>query len=83
MGALAGIAPCLLSAPARRLVRMPPTPAPSGSVRSAAVVNAEIRALWADRGDPRVRLTREDRARYERLYAEWADAVRAGVVEAA
>lgn len=58
---------------------MSPTP-PPGSVRSAAVVNEEIRALWAD---PRVRLSREGRARYERLVTEWADAVRDEVVEAA
>jgi hypothetical protein len=55
----------------------------SGSVRSAAVVNEEIRALWGDRGDPRVQLVGEARDRYERLYAEWAAAVRAEVVEAA
>lgn len=57
----------------------PDTPSP-GSARSAAVVNAEIRAL---RGDPRVRLTGVDRARYEQLVAEWAEAVRADIVEAA
>jgi hypothetical protein len=43
-------------------------------------VNEEIRALWQD---PRVRLSREGRARLELLYAEWAAAVRAEVVEAA
>jgi len=59
---------------------MPLTPPVCGSTRSAAVVNADIRALWAD---PRVRLTGEGRAALERLYAEWADAVRAEVVEAA
>jgi hypothetical protein len=58
---------------------MPSNPS-CGSVRSAAVVNEEIRALWQD---PRVRLTREGRARLERLYAEWADAVQAEIVEAA
>ncbi len=57
----------------------PNSPGP-GSVRSAAVVTAAIRALWAD---PRVRLTGEGRAALERLYAEWADAVRAEMVEAA
>jgi hypothetical protein len=57
----------------------PDSPSP-GSVRSAAVVNEEIRALW---GDPRVQLTGEVRARYEQLYAEWAAAVRAEIVEAA
>jgi hypothetical protein len=59
---------------------MPSTPSSPGSVRSAAVVNEEIRELW---GDPRVRLSPEGRARLERLYTEWTDAVRAEVVEAA
>ena len=59
---------------------MPPDARSSGSVRSAAVVNAEIRALWPH---PAVRLTDTERARYERLIAEWAAAVRAEVVEAA
>lgn len=60
---------------------MPPTPsAPGPSARAAAVVNEEIRALWRD---PRVRLTGEGRARLERLYAEWAEAVRGEVVTAA
>ncbi|HJS46902.1 MAG TPA: hypothetical protein VJ773_02830 [Gemmatimonadales bacterium] len=49
-------------------------------MRPAAVVNAEIRALW---GDPRVRLTGDGRARYEELVAEWAAAVRAEIVAAA
>jgi hypothetical protein len=44
------------------------------------VVNEEIRALWPH---PSVRLSSEERARYERLVAEWAAAVRAEVVEAA
>lgn len=57
----------------------PDTPSP-GSARSAAAVNAEIRNLWQD---PRVRLSGEGRARYEALVAEWAEAVRAEVVEAA
>ena len=43
-------------------------------------MNKEIRALWVD---PRVRLTPEGRAALERLYEEWAAAVRAKVVEAA
>jgi len=59
---------------------MPSTPVSPGSVRSAAVLNEEIRALWAD---PRVRLTAEGRARLEELYTEWAAAVRAEIVEAA
>lgn len=68
---------------ARRLVRMSPDRERLGSARSAAVVNAEIRALWGDRGDPRVQLVGEARDRYERLVPEWAAAVRAEIVEAA
>ena len=64
----------------RTLVDMSPNLLASGPVRPAAVVNAEIRALW---GDPRVRLTGVERARYEELVAEWAAAVRAEIVEAA
>jgi hypothetical protein len=49
-------------------------------VRSAAVVNAEIRRLWVD---PRVPLTDEQRARRDELYVEWLAAVKAEVVKAA
>ena len=59
---------------------MSPTPPGPGLVRPAAVVNADIRALWSD---PRVQLTSEGRAALARLYEEWAAAVRAEVVEAA
>ena len=59
---------------------MSPDPSGLGPVRSAAAVNAEIRALWVD---PRVPLTDEQRARRDELYVEWAEAVRAEVVEAA
>lgn len=59
---------------------MSPSSSPSGSARSAAVVNEEIRALWQD---ARVRLTDEGRERLDRLYVEWAAAVRAEMVEAA
>ncbi|MGW3321172.1 hypothetical protein [Streptomyces virginiae] len=41
-------------------------------IRSAEVVNAEIRELWAGGI-----LTSEDRDRYYRLIVEWAAAVRA------
>ncbi|MFD9444934.1 hypothetical protein [Streptomyces sp. NPDC060001] len=58
---------------------MPPTPE-LGSVRSAAVVNEEIRQLMTRRGGW---LKPEDRGLYEELRAEWADAVRAEIVEAA
>ncbi|MGW1884173.1 hypothetical protein [Streptomyces sp. NPDC001970] len=53
---------------------MSPNPRKPGSVRSAAVVNAEIRALWARSGG---RLSAVDEARYERLLVEWAAAVEA------
>jgi hypothetical protein len=43
-------------------------------------VNEDIRTLWRD---PSVRLTDEARDRLERLYVEWAAAVRAEIVEAA
>lgn len=59
---------------------MSPTPSASGQPRPAAAVNADIRALWRD---PRVRLTAEGSARYERLITEWAAAVRGEVVAAA
>lgn len=62
---------------------MPPNPLASGPVRSAAAVNAEIRALWVD---PRVPLTDELRARRDALYVEWVAAVeaeRGSVIEAA
>ena len=41
-------------------------------IRSAELVNTEIRELWADG-----MLTPEDRDRYHRLVVEWAEAVRA------
>lgn len=59
---------------------MSPNPVSLGSVRSAAVVNAEIRALMLGSGGY---LRAEDRPVYERLVAEWTEAVRAEVVEAA
>jgi hypothetical protein len=46
-----------------------------GFVRSAAVINADIRALWLRAGGRLV--TVEDRRIYERLVVEWAAAVRA------
>ncbi|MGW0613862.1 hypothetical protein [Streptomyces sp. NPDC002788] len=51
-----------------------------GSVRSAAEVNEEIRALWLRTGGT---LSAEERAEYELLVVEWAVAVRADVVKAA
>ncbi|MCK8437062.1 hypothetical protein G3I77_29895 [Streptomyces sp. D2-8] len=51
-----------------------------GSVRSAAEVNEEIRALWQRTGGT---LSAEERAEYELLVVEWAAAVRGSVVRAA
>ncbi len=51
----------------------PNSPGP-GSVRSAAVVNADIRALVIACGGW---LYGETRERYEQLVAEWAEAVAA------
>lgn len=48
--------------------------------RPAAVVNAEIRALWARAGRA---LSTAEQQEYQRLLVEWAAAVRADVVEAA
>ncbi|MFJ4276340.1 hypothetical protein [Streptomyces massasporeus] len=51
-----------------------------GSVRSAAEVNDEIRALWQRTGGT---LSTEERAEYELLVVEWAAAIRGSVVKAA
>lgn len=64
---------------------MPPTPLPAGSVRSAAAVNEEIRALVIAAGGW---LYGETRKRYEVLVAEWTVATaveraRGDVVQAA
>ena len=45
----------------------------TGSVRSAAALNEQIRALWIRSGGT---LSAEERAEYELLVAEWAAAVR-------
>ncbi|MCZ4506968.1 hypothetical protein O3Q52_01830 [Streptomyces sp. ActVer] len=58
---------------------IPPPPTP-GSLRPAAVVNEEIRALMAETG---TWLWGPTRVRYEQLRDEWVEAVRAEVVEAA
>ncbi|GAA2342305.1 hypothetical protein OKJ48_05975 [Streptomyces kunmingensis] len=55
-------------------------PVTSASVRSADEVNEQIRALWLRTGG---RLSAEQRAQYERLVTEWADAKRAEVLRAA
>ncbi|MFI9549395.1 hypothetical protein ACIHAR_36660 [Streptomyces sp. NPDC052016] len=59
---------------------MSPTSVAPGSVRSAAEVNEEIRALWLRAGGS---LSAEERAEYELLVVEWAAAIRGEVVEAA
>jgi hypothetical protein len=53
----------------------------SGSVRSAAVVNEAIRALWQRAGGHLS--TAAERAEYERLVTEWAAAVRGETAAAA
>ncbi|MER7837980.1 hypothetical protein ABTY98_19300 [Streptomyces sp. NPDC096040] len=51
-----------------------------GSVRSAAEVNEHIRALWLRAGGT---LSAQERAEYELLVVEWAEAIRARIIEAA
>ncbi|MBA8945013.1 MULTISPECIES: hypothetical protein [Streptomyces] len=51
-----------------------------GSVRSAAEVNEQIRALWRRSGGS---LSAQERAEYELLVVEWAAAINGQVVEAA
>ncbi|MFE8961714.1 hypothetical protein [Streptomyces iakyrus] len=59
---------------------MSPSPPPPGPARPAAAVNAEIRALLER---TRRQLSDVERLEYEQLLREYADAVRADVVEAA
>jgi hypothetical protein len=59
---------------------MSPESMPSGSVRSAAEVNEQIRALWLRAGGS---LSAQERAEYELLVVEWAEAIRGEVIEAA
>ncbi|MFH9067256.1 hypothetical protein ACH4GM_39525 [Streptomyces coeruleorubidus] len=59
---------------------MSPDSLTPGSVRSAAEVNEEIRALWRRTGGT---LSTEERAEYELLVVEWAAAIRGTVVKAA
>ncbi|MET8556147.1 hypothetical protein ABZV64_14470 [Streptomyces sp. NPDC004959] len=56
-----------------------PTARAAAPPRPAAVVNAEIRALWCAGG----RLAEERRGEYEALLAEWSEALRAEIVTAA
>ncbi|MEU5703695.1 hypothetical protein ACFFS2_35910 [Streptomyces aurantiacus] len=59
---------------------MSPDSLTPGSVRSAAVLNEQIRALWIRAGGS---LTPQERAEYELLVVQWAAAVRDEMVEAA
>ncbi|CAM5680746.1 MULTISPECIES: hypothetical protein [Streptomyces] len=51
-----------------------------GSVRSAAELNDQIRALWRRAGGT---LSAQERVEYELLVVEWATAIRGEVIEAA
>ncbi|MGV9529988.1 hypothetical protein ACWDRM_22540 [Streptomyces cellulosae] len=59
---------------------MSPDLTPPGSVRSAAEVNEQIRALWLRAGGS---LSAQEREEYEMLVVEWAAAIRGRVAEAA
>ncbi|WP_327715750.1 hypothetical protein OG381_09860 [Streptomyces sp. NBC_00490] len=59
---------------------MPPYFVASGSVRSAAEVNEQIRALWLRAGGS---LSAQEREEYELLVVEWAAAIRGTVIKAA
>ncbi|MFI6489057.1 hypothetical protein [Streptomyces sp. NPDC050564] len=59
---------------------MSPDFTPSGSVRSAAALNEQIRALWTRAGGS---LSAQERAEYELLVVKWAEAIRGEIVEAA
>lgn len=50
------------------------------SVRSAAELNEQIRALWLRAGGS---LSAQERMEYELLVIEWAKAIRGGIIEAA
>jgi hypothetical protein len=59
---------------------MSPDSVARGSVRSAAELNEQIRALWLrTRGS----LTAQERAEYELLVVRWAAAIRGEIIEAA
>ncbi|MGC0342374.1 hypothetical protein [Streptomyces sp. SLBN-8D4] len=59
---------------------MSPDSVTRGSVRSAAEVNEQIRALWMRAGGT---LSSQERAEYELLVVEWAAAIRDDVIKAA
>ncbi|MGW2821324.1 hypothetical protein ACWC24_10005 [Streptomyces sp. NPDC001443] len=59
---------------------MSPESVTPGSVRDAAEVNEQIRALWMRTGGS---LSTQERTEYELLVVEWAAAIRGEVVKAA
>ncbi|KAB1987170.1 hypothetical protein AB0D33_38420 [Streptomyces sp. NPDC048404] len=59
---------------------MSPDVTPPGSVRSAAALNEQIRALWTRTGGS---LSAQERAEYELLIVKWAEAIRGEIIEAA
>ncbi|MFF4836499.1 hypothetical protein [Streptomyces sp. NPDC001315] len=59
---------------------MSPESVAPGSVRCAAEVNEQIRALWMRAGGS---LSAQERAEYELLVVEWAAAIRGRVIKAA
>jgi hypothetical protein len=59
---------------------MSPDSVAPGSVRSAAEVNEQIRALWLRAGGS---LSTQEREEYELLVVEWAAAIRDEVIKAA
>ncbi|WP_435644070.1 hypothetical protein ACR9VJ_30105 [Streptomyces sp. H49] len=59
---------------------MSPDSLPPGSARSAAEVNEQIRALWLRAGGL---LSAQERAEYELLVVEWAEAIREEIIQAA
>ncbi|MEW1646184.1 MULTISPECIES: hypothetical protein [unclassified Streptomyces] len=59
---------------------MSPDSVAPGSVRSAAEVNEQIRALWLRAGGS---LSTQEREEYEQLVVEWAAAIRDEVIAAA
>ncbi|MFF0225178.1 hypothetical protein [Streptomyces sp. NPDC004629] len=59
---------------------MSPDSVPPGSLRPAAEVNEQIRALWLRAGGS---LSAQERAEYELLVVEWAEAIRGEIIEAA
>jgi hypothetical protein len=63
---------------------MPPTPPSRGPLRSAAELNARIRALWTGPGGhPAVPLSDEKREEYQQLCVELRDVERGDVTTAA